>query len=188
MKTSAIYTAGMDHPVLVVVAGRPGTGKTTLATVLVPAPGPPYLRMDAIVIPLLRGGLTDDEAGAARAAYEVAHELAAENLRAGMAVVVDGLNPTHEGRAAWREIAEGARASLVLLETIVCDPREHRRRVDQRRRRSSGYVGPSWKSIGAQAYDPWDENCYGPRLVVDMTDARDALSVALSHIGDLRIR
>ncbi len=96
MKTSAIHTGGMDHPVLVVVAGRPGTGKTTLATALVPALGAAYLRMDAIVIPFLRGGLTDDEAGAARAAYEVAHELAAENLRAGMAVV-DGLNPTMRG-------------------------------------------------------------------------------------------
>jgi predicted kinase len=84
------------QPLLEVIGGRPGTGRTTLARLLVAELRAAYLRTDAIVIPILRGGLAAYEWQAARVGCDVAREVAAENLQAGMAVVIDGVNATHE--------------------------------------------------------------------------------------------
>ena len=178
----------MHHALLVVLAGRPGTGKSTLGRLLTPELGAAYLRADAMVMPLLRGGLTVDPSEAARAAYGVAHEVAAANLQLGTAVVFDGVNATHEQRAAWVLVAKRESADLLFLETTLSDPEEHRRRVDQRQRGAEGYLGPSWDSMQTQPYDPWNVDHYGPRLVVDMSDTGAGLHLVLSRVRDLRDR
>lgn len=144
-----------------------------------------YVRTDAVAGPLIRSRLTDDPEKAAVAAYEVARALAAENLRLGIAVVVDGVNATHERRAAWRRLASEIDASLLLLETTLDDAEEHRRRVEERRRRPAGYLGPSWESIATQPYEPWDEDRYGSRVVVEMSDASAGLLLVMRYISSL---
>jgi predicted kinase len=115
--------------VLVVLAGQPGTGKTTIGRLLARRLRAAYLRTDVIAGPMLLDGLTGDKATAGRVAYGVAREVAAENLRAGVPVVVDGVHATHERRALWRGVSEATHARLVQLEMTLSDGREHRLRL-----------------------------------------------------------
>jgi predicted kinase len=167
---------------LVVLAGRPGTGKTTIGRLLACRLQAAYLRTDVIVGPMLRAGLTEDVEGAARVGYDIAGEVATENLQAGVPVVVDGVNATHERRALWRDVSGAAKARLVQLETTLPDGAEHRRRVDSRGA-GVGYIGPTWEQIVEMRYDVWHEATDGPRLVVDMTDTDAALAACLAHVG-----
>ncbi|MCG7422549.1 AAA family ATPase [Micrococcus sp. ACRRV] len=77
-----------DRPWLCVLAGRAGTGKTTLAQALARATGVCCLRVDAVETAL---GRVQDHVGAAGCA--VVHELAVSNLLLGHDVVVDAVPP-----------------------------------------------------------------------------------------------
>jgi predicted kinase len=52
----------------------------------------------------------------------VAYGVAADNLRIGLSVVADTVNPWPQTRAAWREVATAAGAPLVEIEVICSDP------------------------------------------------------------------
>jgi predicted kinase len=167
---------------LVVLAGRPGTGKTTLAKRLMMELHGAYIRLDAIVLPVLGAALTDDESRAAQTGYEIAREVARENLELGVPVIVDGLHATHARRQEWLEVAASTGAQLEYLETYLSDEREHRRRVEERTSGESGYLGPSWARIQTMAYEPWDEACSGERLALETSDVDSALAAAISYL------
>ncbi len=169
-------------PLLVVLAGRPGTGKTTLGRLLAGRLPAAYLRTDVIVGPMLRRGLTEDEEAAAHVGYDIACEVAMENLRAGVPVLVDGVHATHERRALWRDVAEATNARLVQVETTLSDEDEHRRRVDKRQAPGVGYLGPTWEQVQAMRYDPWSKGTDGPRLLVETSDIDAALAVSIAHV------
>ncbi len=111
----------------------------------------------------------------------VAHELAAGNLGLGASVVVDAVNPVPQARAGWQALAEVAR--LVLLETVVPDVREHRRRVTARMPDLAGQNVPTWADVTSAVYEPWDERRDGPRTVVDTTDVDRAVAQVLERLG-----
>jgi predicted kinase len=170
------------QPLLVVLAGRPGTGKSTLAKRLAMELHAAYIRLDAIVIPVLDAGLADDESRAAQTGYEIARGVARENLEIGVPVIVDGLHAAHARRHEWLEVAASTGAQLEFLETYLNDEREHRRRVEQRTGGESAYPGPSWDNIQTMAYEPWDETRSGERLALETSDADSALAAAISHL------
>lgn len=176
----------MLEPILIVVAGLPGTGKTTLAKLLVRELGAAYLRIDAIAIPLLQGQPTDDPGEAGRAAYLVAEELGFENLASGVPVVVDGVNASHDRRALWPDLARRAHVPLAMFETTLPDPHEHRRRVEERTSGSERYLGPTWEEVAGMPYDTWNDARYGERHVIDMTETAAALKVAHDRIHSVR--
>lgn len=169
-------------PVLVVTAGRPGTGKTTLAGRLATACRAAYLRVDAIETVLLRGGVADPGV----LGYAALHEVAAGNLAAGTSVVIDAVNAVPEARAGWRELATRCGAGLVVLETVLPDSAEHRRRVDARRPELMGQRVPSWQEVEVGPYQPWDERRDGARTVIDMTDTEAGVAAALAVLGAAR--
>jgi predicted kinase len=82
--------------VLIVFAGRPGTGKTTLSQRLASQLKAAVLRIDAIETAIVRCGLATAPVGPV--GYIVAHEVAAGCLAAGTSVVVDGVNPVAAAR------------------------------------------------------------------------------------------
>ena len=166
--------------VLVVLAGQPGTGKTTIARLLARRLQAAYLRTDIIAGPMLLDGLIEDKAIAGRVAYSIACEVATENLRAGVPVVVDGVHATHERRALWRGVSDATHARLVQLEMTLGDELEHRRRVEKRQ--ALGYVGPTWEQIMDMKYDGWSEAIDGRRPVVDTFDTDVALARCLAHV------
>ncbi|MBY9075847.1 AAA family ATPase [Nocardioides sp. WL0053] len=167
--------------VLVVLAGLPGTGKTTIGRLLARRLRAAYLRTDVIAGPMLLEGVTEDTAEAGRVAYGIAREVATENLRAGVPVVVDGVHATHERRALWRGVSEATQSRLVQLEMTLEDEVEHRLRVEHRQAR--GYVGPNWEQILDMNYDEWNEAIDGSRLLVDTFETDAALACCLTRVA-----
>jgi predicted kinase len=161
--------------ILVVLAGRPGTGKTTLARRLAAALHAAYLRIDAIETAVIRAGLAHPPVGPV--GYAIAHDIAAATLPLGTSVVVDAVNPVPEARVGWQPLARLAR--LVLLETVVADEDEHRRRVAARQPDLIGQVVPTWDDVLAGDYVPWQDERDGPRHVIDMTDTERGVADAL---------
>ncbi len=163
-----------------VVAGRPGSGKTTLARSLAVRLRAAVLRIDAIETALLRSGEATAPLGPV--AYGVAAEVAAGCLAAGTPVVVDAVCPGPEARAGWRDLAASAGAVLRVVEVALDDAAEHRRRVEARRPDLEGQVVPTWAQVLAAPYAPWDEARDGRRLLVDGASADGALRAALRHV------
>ena len=167
----------MNQPALVVLAGLPGTGKTTLARALAAQLGACYLRIDAIETVVVRCGLAQPPVGPV--GYAVAHEIAAGTLAIGVPVVIDAVNPIPEARQAWPELASLRGAHLVVFETVLADLDEHRRRVMQRQPDMVAQRVPSWDEVMGSDYVAWDESRDGARQVIDMTDSAAGVNAAL---------
>jgi predicted kinase len=147
--------------VLIVFAGLPGTGKTTLARALSMQLEAMYLRIDTIEQALRSSGMLSGDVGPA--GYLAAYALAAENLRLGRTVVADSVNPLAITRAAWREVAAPAAVPVVEVEVVCSDAGEHRRRIEARTIDIPGLSTPAWQQVVDRADDAWDR----PHLVLD---------------------
>ncbi len=153
---------------LIVFAGLPGSGKTTIARALALRLGATYLRIDTIEQAVRDAGLTNDELGAA--GYLVAYAVAEANLSGGRRVVADCVNPVSFTRESWREVAQRAGVAIAEIEVVCADAAEHRRRVETRSQDIPGLKLPTWEEVLARVYEPWTE----PHCVIDTA----ALSVA----------
>ena len=146
---------------LIIFAGLPGTGKTTLAKEISRRIGAVYLRIDSIEQAITNSSLaihpTED------AGYLVGYALAEDNLRLGWTVVADSVNPIEMTRADWLAVAERVACAAVEIEVVCSEESEHRRRVETREPDLPGAVLPSWQDVLARGYDAWDR----PRVVID---------------------
>src|SRR5579872_7432462 len=99
-KREAMGSGIVDHqrgaqraPVLIVFAGLPGTGKSTIAQQLAERLDAVYVRIDSIEQAIRASGVLPDGADIGPAGYMAAYRLAADNLRLGRAVIADSVNP-----------------------------------------------------------------------------------------------
>ena len=86
---------------LIIFSGLPGTGKTTISRALAKATGAFHLRIDTIEQALRNKGIavvTDE-------GYRIAYALAEDNLRLGLTVIGDSVNPIQITRDAWHAAA-----------------------------------------------------------------------------------
>lgn len=145
----------LSRPVLVVLGGLPGVGKTTVARPLCRALGAAHLRVDTVEQALVRGGLTEDAVGAQ--GYAATYAVAADQLAVGTPVVADTVGGLTVVREAWDRVAEaaGARQVRVLLE--CSDVAEHRRRVEGREADIEGHRLPSWSDVQEREFEPWTQ-------------------------------
>lgn len=155
---------------LVVFGGLPGVGKTTIASRLAVETGAVFLRIDVIEMALHDEGVEVEGQG-----YAVAYVLAESNLRLGLTVVADSVNPIPLTRDAWRAVAARAGARLFEVEVICSDLAEHRRRVEARVTDLPGFVPPTWDEVVGRDYRPWDRE----RLVIDTAVVEPDVAVAL---------
>jgi predicted kinase len=168
----------MTSQKLVVLAGLPGSGKSTVADGLSRQLSIPVLSVDPIEAAMWRGGLTRDQTGIA--AYEVAIALAGEQLRLGHSVIADAVNPVEAPRAAWRNLAARHRAELKIIECVCADEAIHRRRVEARIRGIEGMREVTWARVLERraGYEPWTDD----RLVLD-TSAQSTDRLVAEAIG-----
>ena len=149
-------------PVLFAFSGRSGSGKSLLAQALARALGAAYLRIDRIEQALKDVPGASPEIG--EAGYRVAYALAADQLRMGLSVVADSVNPLAATRRGWHAVAQGAAASVLDIEVRCSDEAEHRRRVASRSADIEGLHMPSWDELRSRRYDAWED---ATRIVVD---------------------
>lgn len=145
--------------VLYILGGLPGTGKSALSLQLAQQLRAVHVRIDVIEQALRNCGVT---LGGPEG-YAVAYRIAASNLRLGLDVVADSVNPLRVTRAAWRDVASQESAEFVEIEVICSDKAQHRRRIEQRVTDIDGLRLPTWADVVKREYEPWD----GERVVVD---------------------
>ncbi len=109
---------------LFIFSGLPGTGKTTLARAFAQRIRAVHVRVDTIEQALREFGLLQ----IGSEGYELGHRVAADNLRVGVSVIADCVNPLRLTRDAWRTVAQRCRVDYREIEVTCTDLAEHRLR------------------------------------------------------------
>ncbi len=167
---------------LIVFAGLPGTGKTTISRAVARALAATHLRVDVIEQAIRDAGVPAGTVGAS--GYAVVQALAGANLGDGRVVVADCVNPVAASRQGWRDVAVRASVRLIEVEVVCPDAQEHRRRVEGRASDIPGHVLPSWEAVQRLDYEPWDR----PRLVIDSAalSSSEAIDAVLGIVAQDR--
>lgn len=160
----------MDPPRRFIFAGLPGVGKSTLARLLARELRTAYVRVDSVEQAMREEGVPVDGG----AGYAVAYHVAADNLRLGVPVVADSVNPLNVTRAAWRDVATHAGLPSVEIEVTCSDEVEHRRRVESRPVDVPGLRPPTWDDVRTRVRDPWETT----PVVIDTAGQTESQSFA----------
>ena len=136
---------------LFIFGSLPGTGKTELSIHLARKIDGVHLRIDTIEQAMRDAGIKP----IGPRGYMVAYKIAADNLRLGLPVVADSVNPLSVTRKTWREVAIQAGVPFQEIEIICSDKDELRRRIETRQTGIAGLKLPTWKDVIEREYDVW---------------------------------
>jgi predicted kinase len=173
-------------PQLIVFAGLPGTGKSSLARAVARELRAVYLDKDTIkdCALVLADKMKLDEARelAGPLSYELLVDLARDNLTLGLSVVLDSPAGYSLYRDRVKQLARSLRTDLQLIECICTDERLLRQRVE-----SPGPDQPVYRARDWAAYQrdrEQFERLTERRLVVDTAETQ-ALNVrkVLAYLG-----
>jgi predicted kinase len=166
---------------LIVVAGLPGSGKSTMAVDLGRALNCAVLGVDQAEAAMWRAGVSRS-APTHHAAYLVVAALAAEQLALGHDVIVDAVNGPEPARAQWRDLAGQMNAELKFIVVECGDDRVFRDRLEHRSRNIAGFPEPTWEGVLRRRaeFPAWTDE----RLTIDSVNSRAAnLQAALEYLA-----
>ena len=168
----------MRGATLYILAGLPGTGKTTLARRLARRTGAAHLRIDTIE-QALRDACSIDVQGEG---YELARRIASDILQAGVSVVADSCNPIERTRREWERVAHEAEAKYVNIEVVCSDTQAHRERIETRATTVPGLRLPTWQEVEDREYHEWTVE----RIVLDTSfrSESECIDELLSRLSD----
>ena len=156
---------------LIVMSGLPGTGKSAISKGLSQALGAIHIRIDTIEQTLLDLELVEPDMGPT--GYVVGYRIALDNLRLGLTVVADSVNPIAITRDTWCQVGEQAGMQVIEVEVICSDAAEHRRRVETREPEVKGLLLPTWDEVISREYDHWERE----HLIIDTAGQSETKSV-----------
>lgn len=170
---------------LVVMAGLPGTGKSTIGQVVAGRLGMPVISVDPIETAILQAGIAADQP-TGLAAYLVAESLAERVLVTGSGAMVDAVNAVAPAREQWVALAARVGEPIRFIEVICSDPELHRSRIESWRK-SMPHIQVTWNAV-EQSFDDYAQWTGSSAAVARITlDSVEPLGVnvdrALAFLG-----
>ncbi|WP_395639477.1 AAA family ATPase [Pseudolysinimonas sp.] len=154
---------------LVVMAGLPGTGKSTVGEAAAALLGLPIVSVDPVESAILSAGIDADQP-TGLAAYLVTETIAESVIASVGGVVVDAVNAVEPARNQWLKLATRRGIPIRFVEVICSDESVHRARLEARGRQLAHIAEPSWHAV-EQSLDEWEpwggETGAVPRITVD---------------------
>ena len=148
-------------PILFIFSGLPGVGKSSIARALAQRIRGVYFRVDSAEDALAKSVL--NIAPAEDAGYQIGYAIAIDNLKNGLDVIADCVNPINLTRDAWMNAAKENGAKWVNIEIICTDIEIHKRRVFERIINLPNQNLPNWEDVENRHYEEWS----APRLILD---------------------
>ena len=146
----------MTHPpTLVLVTGLPGTGKSTVATIVADIMQTSVLGHDWAMSALrdyqpIQDALGEIELGHRIVGWSILTSLGRAQLVEGRSVVLDGVARAAQ-RAHLRAVADSTGARFVVITTRCTDAEVHRARIDGRRRHIPNWYELRWEDVERSA-------------------------------------
>ncbi|WP_136708697.1 ATP-binding protein [Agromyces sp. H66] len=171
---------------LVVMAGLPGAGKSTIAEIVGARLGATVVSVDPIESAILRAGIDADQP-TGLAAYLVAEQIAEKELESGRTVIVDAVNAAEAARLQWRDLAERTEVRLRVIEVVCSDEGLHRERLEKRERNLPHLDETTWRAVeqSLEGYAAWTgPSAALPRVTIDSIESLGSnVDAALAFIA-----
>ena len=145
------------EPTLILFAGMPGSGKTTLARLVAQKLHIPSFAKDRVQRVLRDHNLADEASGDG---YYIILDLADEQLALGMSVILDATFPLDHFRMVASEIAARHKANFCAVYCYCSDDNVWKRRMNHRVHYVPGWRPVGWDDVERMRgyYQPWRQN------------------------------
>jgi predicted kinase len=140
---------------LIVMAGLPAAGKSTIAEVVGNRIGAPVVSVDPIEAAILSAGIDADQP-TGLAAYLVAEAFADAVIAGGTSIIVDAVNAVNPAREQWLRLAERQKAEIRFIEVVCSDAELHQQRLAARAARLAAASLPETFAV-EQSLDEWED-------------------------------